>query len=126
MLSQFTKQYYILDPSRQQEDQVRDFSAVIWVQMETKNQDECKLILSVYHDSAPAKSVLADEIARIFSEFGDLNVYKDSHSSFFIEFYFIEPSAVPTQTIPDFIKVLFAKEAGTFLKNRGIKDVVPY
>ena len=68
----------------------------------------------------------SDEIARIFSEFGDLNVYKDSHSSFFIEFYFIEASAVPTQTIPDFIKIVFAKEAGAYVKRHGIRNVVSY
>lgn len=31
MLSSFTQQYYILDPSRQDEDSEKDYSMTIWV-----------------------------------------------------------------------------------------------
>jgi hypothetical protein len=39
---------------------------------------------------------MADSLAKRFADFGDFNLTKDSKNSFFIEFYFIEPSIVPS------------------------------
>lgn len=61
---------------------------IVWVQMAKDGQ-------------------MIDEMARVFSEFGDFNTFKDSQSSFFLEFYYLEPKIVPSQTIEEFIKVLF-------------------
>ena len=66
---------------------------------------------------------MIDEMAKVFSEFGDFNTFKDSQSSFFLEFYYLEPKVVPSQTIEEFIKVLFQ---GKVAEERGIKMVVPY
>jgi len=85
MLSQYTNQYYILDPARQDEDSERDFNMIVWVQMADDS------VLNV------------DEMAKTLSEFGDYNVFKDSQNSFFLEFYFIEPALIPTQTVDEVI-----------------------
>ena len=80
MLSQFTSQYYILDPSRQDEDTERDFAMIVWVQME----QDC------------TNDRMADEMAHKLSDFGDFNVFKDSQNSLYLEFYHIEPAVVPS------------------------------
>jgi hypothetical protein len=104
MQSTFASQYFILDPTLQGEEVKKDSSMVVWVQMDKDGQ-------------------MIDEMARNFSEFGDYNTFKDSQSSFFLEFYYIEPKVVPSQTIDEFIKVLFSSK---FAEERGIKMVVPY
>ena len=108
MLSQFAGQYYILDPSRQNEDPEKDVSQVVWVQLE---------------DSKLPQGLMADEMARTLSDYGDFNVYKDSQNSFFLEFYYMEPKVIPTQTVDEFIKILFTSDQA---QKRGIKNVVPY
>lgn len=74
-------------------------------------------------DEDLASGLMADELAQRLSDFGDFNVFKDSQSSFFLEFYYIEPAKVPSQTVEEFIKVLLNADDA---KKRGIKQVVPY
>ncbi|TNV81953.1 hypothetical protein FGO68_gene6872 [Halteria grandinella] len=102
--SPFAQQYFILDPALQDEETQRDVSMIVWVQL-------------------AEEGLMIDEMAKAFTEFGDYNTFKDSQSSFFLEFYYLEPKLVPTQTIDEFISVLFASKLA---EERGIKEVVPY
>ena len=65
----------------------------------------------------------ADKLSQRFNDFGDFNIFKDSQSSFFMEFYFIEPDTVPTQTIEEMISVLLKPEVSQKI---GLKNVVLY
>ena len=65
----------------------------------------------------------ADKLAQRFNDFGDFNIFKDSQGSFFMEFYFIEPDTVPTQTIDEMISVLLKPEVSQKI---GLKNVVLY
>ena len=80
---------------------------IVWVQM----QEEI------------AGGELANELAQRFSDYGDFNVHKDSQSSFFMEFFYFEPTAVPTQTTIEFVKIL---NAGENAKKRGVKEAMLY
>lgn len=64
-----------------------------------------------------------EAMARCLSDFGDYNVFKDSSSSFFLEFYYIEPATVPTQTVEAVLQVL---RSGDAAEQRGILAAVPY
>jgi len=65
----------------------------------------------------------ADKLARLFDDFGDFNIFKDSQSSFFMEFFYLELCTVPSQTVEEFISKVTAPELA---KQLGIKAVVPY
>ena len=107
MLSSYTMEFYNLDPSKQLEEEMpeKDYSNIVWVQMED-SVDET-----------------ADKLAHRMSEFGDFNVFKDSQSTFFMEFYFIEPDVVPTQSIEDLISMVLKPDVA---KRLAIKAIVPY
>jgi hypothetical protein len=64
-----------------------------------------------------------EAMAHCLGDFGDYNVFKDSSSSFFLEFYFIEPTAVPTPTVD---AVLQALRTGDAAAQRGILTAVAY
>jgi hypothetical protein len=104
MQSQYVQQYYILNPALQGEQAQKDTSMIVWVQMEEERGGS-----------------LVDEMARVFSDYGDYSVYKDSQSSFFLELFYIDPKSVPTQTVAEFITVASEKT-----RERGVKRVVPY
>lgn len=107
MLSQYTQQYYILDPKRQDEDSEKDYSMIIWIQMNEQVAD----------------GKMADELSNMFSDFGDFNLYKDSQSSFYIEFYYIEPKFIPSQTAEEVLNVLTSENMS---KKLGIQTAVLY
>jgi hypothetical protein len=65
----------------------------------------------------------ADKLSHRLRELGDFNVFKDSQSSFFMEFYFLEPETVPSQKVEDLITMLSNPETA---KRLGIKAIVPY
>lgn len=92
MLSPYTMEFYNLDPTKQGgEDgstEEKDYTNIIWVQMED-GIDET-----------------ADKLAQRMSEFGDFNVFKDSQTTFFMEFYFLEPDVVPSQTVADLVTIM--------------------
>ena len=80
MLSQHNMTLYHLNPVEQvQESSDKDHSLICWVQIEESQGH-----------------MMADQIARQFDEYGDFNVYKDSKTSFFMEFYFLEKATVPS------------------------------
>lgn len=81
------------------------------------------MIAWVQMDEAASTGLSAGDLAHLFSEFGDFNVYKDSQSSFFMEFYYLEPSIVPSQTIPEFINVLTTGETA---RSKNVKAAVEY
>lgn len=111
MLSQYTKEYYILDPSKQSEETEKDFSNIVWIE---------------FDESAAAKGANVDVLASLLSDFGDFNVFKDTHNSIYLEFFYFEPEAVPGQSVEDFIKVLTVENEGAKAKSRGIKKIVPW
>lgn len=45
-------------------------------------------------------------IASQYGSFGDFNIFKDSPSSFYIEFFYFEESEVPKQQIEEFIQII--------------------
>lgn len=65
----------------------------------------------------------ADKLSHRLGEFGDFNVFKDSQSSFFMEFYFLEPDRVPSQTLDELISLIMKPETA---KRLGIIAVKPY
>lgn len=105
MMSVFAMEFFNLDPSTQ-EDLEKDYSKIIWVQ----TADEV--------GSHPA-----DKLALRFNDFGDFNIFKDSQSSFYMEFYFIEPATVPTQTIDEMITIMRRPDVSAKI---GLKNVVLY
>ena len=100
-------EFYNLDPNKQGEEDgaEKDYSKIVWVQMD-ESIDET-----------------ADKLAKRMNEFGDFNVFKDSQSTFFMEFYFIEPDVVPSQSIEQLIELILRPDVS---KRLGIKAVVPY
>jgi len=46
------------------------------------------------------------EIARMFEKYGDFFLHKDTPTSVYLEFFFIDPLVVPTQKITDLITIL--------------------
>jgi hypothetical protein len=102
-------EFFHLDPtSEDQGAQDKDYSKIVWVQLDQT---------SVKPDEP------ADKLAQRFNEFGDFNIYKDSQTSFFMEFYFIEADAVASQTIEELIAVFLKPEVAQKI---GIKNVVQY
>ena len=104
-MSVFAMEFFNLDP-RSQEDPEKDYSKIIWVQ-----------------STEEVGSLPADKLAHRFNDFGDFNIFKDSQSSFYMEFYFIEPDTVPSQTVEDMIKIMTKPEVATKI---GLKNVVLY
>ena len=90
MLSPYTMEFYNLNPTKQAEDDVgeKDYSKILWVQMDESIEET------------------ADRLSHRLAEFGDFNIFKDSQSSFFMEFYFLEPDTVPSQTVDELISII--------------------
>ena len=42
-------------------------------------------------------------ISKMFEQFGDFFVQKDTHNSVFLEFFYIDPEVVPSKTVPELI-----------------------
>ena len=107
MLSSYTMEFYNLDPTKQGEDEAaeKDYSKIVWVQMDDSIDET------------------ADKLAQRMTEFGDFNVFKDSQASLFMEFYFIEPDVVPSQTIEELIELALRPDVA---KRLGIRAIVPY
>jgi hypothetical protein len=59
-------------------------------------------------------------MAEMFSIYGDFNIQRDSKTSFYIEFYYLEPKIVHTQTIEEFIQLVNAQK-----EKLGIQVIVP-
>lgn len=89
----FGGEYYHLDPNNQEDEpdkkltyeqkkEALERDMTVWMQM-----DE-----TVVEESAV-------ELSTRFSEFGDFKIEKDTQSSFYMEFFFLEESAVPEQSI---------------------------
>ena len=49
------------------------------------------------------------EIAKMFESYGDFFLHKDTPTSVYLEFFFIDPNAVPSQTLTDVIANLKAR-----------------
>jgi hypothetical protein len=47
-----------------------------------------------------------NQIAEIFSEFGDFNIFKETKNSCYLEFYYFEPTKVPSKTLEEFMKII--------------------
>jgi hypothetical protein len=52
------------------------------------------------------KGILADEIGKRLEDFGDVNIYKDTDLTCYLEFYFLEPSLFPVSSEEAIIKKL--------------------
>ncbi len=108
MLSTFAMEFFNLDPSMGDDMSDKDYSKIIWVQLDEQTVKD---------------NEGADKLSHRFNDFGDFNIFKDSQSSFFMEFYFIEPDTVPSQTIDEMITVLLKPEVSQKI---GLKNVVLY
>lgn len=89
---------FFLNPS-QQLPETKDFSNVAWILME---KEASKKLEGVSH---------AEMIAKLFVEFGDYNVMRDSKHSFFIEFYCYDKKVVPSESIDEVLAVLTKRKA---------------
>ena len=107
MLSPYTMEFYNLNPAKQFEDDIgeKDYGKILWVQMEDSIEET------------------ADRLSHRLGEFGDFNIFKDSQSSFFMEFYFLEPTSVPSQTVEELISIILSPDTA---KRLGIKAIKPY
>jgi len=104
MFNQFDScRVYHLDPQRQ-EDQAKDWSSVAWVQLAPH-----------YHH------LRADQLSHLFTKFGDFSIFKDSLTSFYLEFYYIEESKVPSQSIEGLIRAVSEEK-----EQLGVEVIVPY
>ena len=108
MLSTFAIEFFNLDPSMGDDMSDKDYSKIIWVQLDEQTVKD---------------NEGADKLSHRFNDFGDFNIFKDSQCSFFMEFYFIEPDTVPSQTIDEMITVLLKPEVSQKI---GLKNVVLY
>ena len=52
----------------------------------------------------------ASELCKMFESYGDFFLQKDTVSSAFLEFFFIDPLAIPSQSIADLIAKLQERE----------------
>ena len=95
---------YHFDPNRQ-EDVAKEFQNVAWFLLADDENGDLR----------------ADQLAERFTDYGDYNLTKDSKNSCYIEFYYYEPTKIPSQTIEGFIQA--ALQEAQLL---GIKEVVPY
>lgn len=111
MLNTYTMEFYNLNPSTQEDllSGDKDFSKIVWVQMQ--------------ESASTSEQVTADRLAQLFDDYGDFNIFKDSQSTFFMEFYYLEEGVVPTQTVDEFIRLVNQDEVA---KKLGVKAVVPY
>jgi hypothetical protein len=87
----------------------RDFKNVAWILFESAVGEN---FVGCHH---------AERIARVFTEFGDYNVMRDSKDSCFIEFYSYDKDAVKGQSIDDFIEVMTERK-----EEFGVKEVRSY
>lgn len=55
-------------------------------------------------------SLAAETIASMFDKYGDFYLFKDSHNSAFLEFFFVDPKAVPEKTLEKFIEAVKSDE----------------
>lgn len=78
MLNPYTMEFYGMDPSKQVAED-KDYSKVVLLHMQDGVANE-----------------MIDKFSSRFSEFGDFNIYKDSQNSFIMEFYFLEPTTIPS------------------------------
>ncbi len=92
------------DPKRQ-EEVAKDFTNIAWLVFSDRRVEEQN----------------ADHLASLFTEYGDFNLTKDSKTSCYIEFYYFEPSKVPTQTIQEFISVATSES-----ERLGLSMIVPF
>jgi|Transcript_22974 hypothetical protein len=52
----------------------------------------------------------ATEISKLFEGYGDFFLHKDTASSAYLEFFFIDPLVVPSQTVNDLIANLVGRQ----------------
>lgn len=52
----------------------------------------------------------AQQISKMLEGFGDFFIFKDTHNSIFMEFFFIDPAVVPSGTVPELIEKLLQRQ----------------
>jgi len=50
------------------------------------------------------------ELSKLFKEYGDFYLFKDTHSSVYLEFFFVDPLMVPSKKVEDLIASLLQRE----------------
>lgn len=48
----------------------------------------------------------ADQLAERLGKYGDFAIYRDSKNSFYLEFFYLEPTVIESQDITGFINAL--------------------
>lgn len=51
----------------------------------------------------------AQEISKLFEEYGDFYLYKDSMKSIYMEFFFVDPQMTPSKNMADLITNLVGR-----------------
>ena len=67
------------------------------------------------------QTLQADEVAKKFSDFGDFNIFKDSQTSCYVEFFYIDESKVKSQQVKEIIEMVNSNKEAL-----GVEIVVPY
>ena len=52
----------------------------------------------------------AQEISNMFDAYGDFFLFKDTHNSIYLEFFFIDPQMVPSKQQTDLIENLLQRQ----------------
>ena len=87
-----------------------------------KNPDAKEFPTTVHLTFEPGfiKSLTAETVASMFSEYGDYYLFKDTEDSVFMEFFFLDKAKVKDQQIETFIKLV--KSTAQF----KVKEAVVY
>jgi len=73
-------------------------------------QTEFKTTVHLKFSEGAINEKEAVDIAKMFESYGDFFVHKDTATSAYLEFYFIDPLVVPSQNLTDLIANLQARE----------------
>ena len=50
------------------------------------------------------------ELSKLFKEYGDFYLFKDTPSSVYLEFFYVDPTKVPSKKVEDLIASLLQRE----------------
>jgi len=51
----------------------------------------------------------AQQISKLFEAYGDFFLYKDTHNSIYLEFFFLDPKMIPSKQQTDLIENLLQR-----------------
>jgi len=52
----------------------------------------------------------AQQISKLFDTYGDFFLYKDTHNSIYLEFFYVDPKMIPSKKMTDVIENLLQRQ----------------